>query len=57
MLSTLLVPTSGRALIGGFDVERQEVAVRRQLGVVLGGDRGLYAKLLGCDNLRYFGTL
>jgi ABC-2 type transport system ATP-binding protein len=33
------------------------VAVRRQLGVVLGGDRGLYAKLSGRDNLRYFGTL
>ena len=57
MLSTLLVPTGGRALVGGYDVVRDEVEVRRQLGVVLGGDRGLYAKLSGRDNLRYFGAL
>jgi ABC-2 type transport system ATP-binding protein len=31
--------------------------VRSQLGVVLGGDRGLYAKLSAWDNLRYFGEL
>jgi ABC-2 type transport system ATP-binding protein len=57
MLSTLLVPTSGRATVGGYDVVRQERMVRRQLGVVLGGDRGLYAKLSARDNLRYFGNL
>jgi ABC-2 type transport system ATP-binding protein len=57
MLSTLLVPTSGTAVVGGFDVARDERAVRRQLGVVLGGDRGLYMKLTARDNLRYFGAL
>src|SRR5687767_11792679 len=45
MLSTLLVPTGGRATVGGYDVVRDEARVRRLLGVVLGGDRGLYAKL------------
>ena len=57
MLSTLLVPTGGRATVGGYDVVRDEVQVRRQLGVVLGGDRGLYAKLSARENLRYFGAL
>jgi ABC-2 type transport system ATP-binding protein len=57
MLSTLLVPTSGSATVGGYDVVREEKRVRRQLGVILGGDRGLYAKLSGWDNLIYFGTL
>jgi ABC-2 type transport system ATP-binding protein len=57
MLSTLLVPTSGTALVGGFDVRHDERAVRRQLGVVLGGDRGLYWKLTARDNLVYFGHL
>jgi ABC-2 type transport system ATP-binding protein len=57
MLSTLLIPTGGTATIGGFDVVRDEGRVRRQLGVVLGGDRGLYAKLSARDNLRYFGAL
>jgi ABC-2 type transport system ATP-binding protein len=57
ILSTLLIPSGGTATVGGFDVVRDEVQVRRQLGVVLGGDRGLYAKLSARDNLRYFGAL
>lgn len=57
MLSTLLIPTSGTAAVGGYDVVREEHQVRGQLGVVLGGDRGLYAKLSAWDNLIYFGTL
>ncbi len=57
MLSTLLVPTSGRASVAGFDVQTHERQVRRQLGVVLGGDRGLYMKLSAIDNLHYFGNL
>jgi ABC-2 type transport system ATP-binding protein len=36
---------------------RDERLVRRQLGVVLGGDRGLYAQLSARDNLSYFGQL
>ncbi|HET8629376.1 MAG TPA: ABC transporter ATP-binding protein [Thermomicrobiales bacterium] len=57
MLSTLLIPTGGTAEVGGHDVVREERAVRRLLGVVLGGDRGLYAKLSARDNLVYFGHL
>lgn len=57
MLSTLLIPTHGTATIGGYDIVRDERLVRRQLGVVLGGDRGLYAKLSARDNLVYFGNL
>lgn len=57
MLSTLLIPTSGEAHVAGFDVATQERAVRRRLGVVLGGDRGLYGKLTAWDNLTYFGYL
>jgi ABC-2 type transport system ATP-binding protein len=57
MLSTLLIPTGGTATVGGHDVVREERLVRRQLGVVLGGDRGLYAKLSARDNLVYFGNL
>ncbi|HET9016702.1 MAG TPA: ABC transporter ATP-binding protein [Thermomicrobiaceae bacterium] len=57
MLSTLLIPSGGRAAVAGFDVVRQEREVRRRLGVVLGGDRGLYGKLSARDNLLYFGRL
>jgi ABC-2 type transport system ATP-binding protein len=57
MLSTLLVPTGGTASVAGFDVRRDEEQVRQRLGVVLGGDRGLYARLSARDNLVYFGRL
>jgi ABC-2 type transport system ATP-binding protein len=57
MLSTLLVPTSGTATINGFDIVRDELRVRRQLGVLFGGDKGLYNQLSGYENLRYFGRL
>lgn len=57
MLSTLLIPTGGSARVAGFDVVREEREVRRRLGVVLGGDRGLYNKLSARDNLIYFGYL
>ena len=57
MLSTLLIPTGGSARVAGFDVVHEERDVRRRLGVVLGGDRGLYNKLSARDNLTYFGYL
>jgi ABC-2 type transport system ATP-binding protein len=57
MLSTLLVPTSGSATVAGYDVIQHEREVRGHLGVVLGGDRGLYWKLTARDNLLYFGSL
>lgn len=57
MLSTLLLPTAGSAYIDGFDVVRHEVEVRRRLGVLFGGDKGLYNQLSAHENLRYFGHL
>ncbi|MGI8700016.1 MAG: ABC transporter ATP-binding protein [Nocardioidaceae bacterium] len=57
MLSTLLIPTSGTASVDGFDVARDEVDVRRRLGVLFGGDKGLYNQLSARENLRYFGRL
>jgi ABC-2 type transport system ATP-binding protein len=57
MLITLLIPTSGSASVMGFDVVKHPYEVRRRIGYVFGGDRGLYDRLSGYDNLRYFAEL
>jgi len=57
MLTTLLIPTSGSAFVKGFDVVDQADEVRKRIGFIFGGERGLYWRLSGIDNLRYFASL
>src|SRR5438876_7131927 len=57
MLITLLIPTSGQARVLGLDVVRNAHEVRKRVGYVFGGDRGLYERLSALDNLRYFAEL
>ena len=57
MLCTLLEPTSGTAQVNGFDIVKQANDVRRSLGTVLAGERSIYWKLTGRENLEYFAAL
>ena len=57
ILATLLSPTSGSARVLGYDVTRHASEARKHIGLVLGGDRGLYWRLTGKENLQYFGAL
>jgi ABC-2 type transport system ATP-binding protein len=54
VLTTLLLPSAGKASVLGFDVAEDPREVRRRIGYVFGGDRGLYDRLSALDNLRYF---
>lgn len=57
ILSTVLLPTSGSATICGYDVVAETAAVRRLIGIVFGGERGLYTRLTARANLQFWATL
>ena len=56
LISTLLKPTSGTAVVGGFDIVREPARVREQIGF-LSGDMGLYGRLTPREILSFFGKL
>jgi ABC-2 type transport system ATP-binding protein len=57
ILSTVLLPTAGSAAVLGHDVVRETATVRTLIGIVFGGDRGLYWRLTGRENLEYWAAL
>ena len=57
ILATVLLPTSGRALVMGHDVVADAKSVRPLIGIVFGGERGLYGRLTARQNLSYWGAL
>ena len=56
ILSTLMVPTAGRALIMAFDAAKDPAAVRRQIGVVFQA-QSVDEKLTAYENLWHQGHL
>jgi len=56
MLTTLIFPTEGTASIGGFDIVKDNLEVRRLLGYLPENVR-LYGDLTAYENLKYFGRL
>lgn len=57
ILATILLPTSGRAEVLGCDVVQDFARLRPRIGIVFGGERGLYWRLSGRDNVQYFADL
>ena len=57
ILTTLLLPTSGRAKVAGFDVVTDSAGARRALGFHSGADAGFHARLTAAQNLRFYATL
>src|SRR5574341_447883 len=56
MLCTLLRPTDGQAVVNGFDVRRQQDAVRKSIGLIF-QDPSLDERLTGRENLRFHAML
>ena len=56
ILSTLMIPTAGRALIVGFDAAKEPAALRQQIGVVFQA-QSVDEKLTAYENLWHQGHL
>ncbi|MFA5874735.1 MAG: ATP-binding cassette domain-containing protein, partial [Anaerolineales bacterium] len=56
MLSTLYVPTSGEATVGGHSITKEPMAVRNLIGVVP-QDLALYEDLTARENLSFWGQM
>jgi sodium transport system ATP-binding protein len=56
VISTLVQPDRGQALVDGTDTQAQPIEARRRLGI-LPDARGLYARLTAREHVRYFGEL
>ena len=56
MLSTLARPTKGTALIGGFDIAKDDNEVRKLIGIV-SEKMIMYNRLTAKENLWFFGSL
>lgn len=57
MLATMLKATSGTAKINGFDIVMDSQKVRGEVGILFGGEVGLYDRLTARENIRYFSQL
>src|SRR5205809_2427763 len=55
-LATVLTPTSGTAIVNGFDITAEPQEVRRSIGF-LSANTGLYARLTPRETLRFFASL
>jgi len=56
ILSTVLEPTSGTAIVGGFDVVTQPDMVRHQIGFV-SANTAVYDRMTAYEMVQYFGRL
>ena len=57
MLTTLLAPTAGTAMVNGFDVVQQEMAVRASIGLVTADERSFYGRLTARQNLQFYAAM
>ena len=57
VICNLLIPTNGNVQINGLDINKSSKKIYSSIGLVLGGEKGLYYRLTGYENLLFFGYL
>ncbi|MGL4760220.1 MAG: ATP-binding cassette domain-containing protein [Sarcina sp.] len=57
MIATMLKTSAGTAIVDGNDVNKDPVAVRRSIGILFGGEVGIYDRLTARENITYFAQL
>lgn len=57
MISTMLKITSGDSIVNGISSSKEPTKVRQEIGILFGGDVGLYDRLTARENLKYFANL
>ncbi|MEH7225480.1 ATP-binding cassette domain-containing protein [Bacillus sp. JJ1566] len=56
-IATLLTPTDGTVKVAGYDTLKKPEEVKKRIGVLFGGETGLYDRLTARENLEYFAAL
>lgn len=57
MLATMLKPTEGTITVCAHDAVKEDSKVRENIGILFGGETGLYDRLTARENIEYFGKL
>lgn len=57
MIATLLTPDFGDIRVCGVDAVAHPARARRELALLLGGERGFYMRSTALDNLRFFARI
>lgn len=57
IISTMLLPSEGSAVISGYDILKSPKEVRKNIGILFGSEVGLYERLTSRENLEFFAKL
>lgn len=57
MLATMLKPTDGDCIVSGYSIKKDADKVRGEIGILFGGEVGLYDRLTARENIMYFAEL
>ncbi len=57
LIATMLKPTLGTAIVNNKDIVKNPEEARIEIGILFGGETGLYDRLTGRENIVYFGEL